>query len=141
MKTSTSMKNHAAYIYDNAIGYENVNITGYDLYVIDGQHYITYNNALKFVVMPQKIVKLNWFKKWDKINKPHFTIYAKLLFDSGYVWQEHYRERNDLSNRFVFGSGVGVDLVTYYDIVISVGYAINSRGKTNFFFGFKAPIF
>jgi outer membrane protein assembly factor BamA len=141
LKVSASMKNRASYIYDQALGYETASLTGYDLYVIDGQHYFTFNNAIRFCILPKKVVHLHILKKWNKVNKPHFTIYGTLKFDTGYVWQDHHRETNSLSNSFLFGSGVGIDILTYYDIVINVGYAINKKGTGGFTFGFKAPIY
>lgn len=140
-KLSTSMKSHEAYYYDRAIGYENVNMTGYDLYVIDGQHFFTFNNAVKFLILPNKVVKLNFIKKWNKFNKPHFSIYARLQFDTGYVWQKNSSPTNKLPNSFLCGTGVALDILTYYDIALNVGYAVNRDGKGSFFFGFKAPIY
>lgn len=141
LKVSASMKNHASYLYDQAIGYQTASLTGYDLYVIDGQHYFTYNNAIRFCILPKKIVQLHILKKWNKVNKPNFTIYGTLKFDTGYVWQDHHRERNSLSNSFLFGSGIGIDVLTYYDIIFNFGYAINKKGTGGFTFGFKAPIY
>jgi outer membrane protein assembly factor BamA len=141
LKLSTSMMSNASYINDQAIGYENVSLTGYDLYVIDGQHYFTHNNTIRYCILPTKIVQLHILKGWKKINKPHFTIYGTVKFDTGYVWQDHHRENNSLSNTFLFGTGVGIDILTYYDIVVNVGYAINRKGTGGFTFGFKAPIY
>ncbi|MBP5517506.1 MAG: BamA/TamA family outer membrane protein [Bacteroidales bacterium] len=142
LKISSSLSSRYSYIHTKAIGYQIANVTGYELYVIDGQHYITQNNTLKFLILPQKIVQLGNNPKWRKFNKPHFTIYGKLLCDFGYVFQEHNRKcDNSYPNSFLAGVGAGVDLVTYYDIVINVGYAVNSRGKGSVLFGFRAPIF
>ena len=141
LKLSTSLKSNASYLYDQAIGYDNVSLTGYDLYVIDGQHYFTHNNTIRYCILPKKIVHLHILKKWNKINKPHFTIYGNVKFDTGYVWQDHHRETNSLSNSFLFGTGVGVDIITYYDIIFNFGYAINKKGTGGFTFGFRAPIY
>jgi len=142
LKLSTSLASRYSYLHSKAVGYDIANITGYELYVIDGQHYITQNNSLKYLIMPQKIVHLGHNPKWRKFNKPHFTIYGKLLCDFGYVFQEHSRKGNNTyPNSFLAGVGVGVDLVTYYDIVINVGYAVNSRGKGSVLFGFRTPVF
>lgn len=140
-KISTSAKTHSSYLHDRALGYDNFNITGYELYVVDGQHLITWGNSLKFTLLPQKIVHLNFIRNWNKLNKPHFTIYGKWIFDTGYVINSKKSETNTYSNNLIFGTGLGIDIVTYYDIVFNLGYALNNKGKTNFFFSFKAPIF
>ena len=142
VKLSTSFSNRYSYSHSKAIGYEIANITGYELFVADGQHYITQNNSIKYLIMPQKIVQLGKNPRWRKFNKPHFTIYGKFLFDFGYVFQKKDKVGdNNYSNSFLAGAGFGLDLLTYYDIVINVGYSVNNRGKGSFLFGFRAPIF
>ncbi|MDR0713576.1 MAG: hypothetical protein LBF89_04865, partial [Bacteroidales bacterium] len=69
------------------------------------------------------------------------TLYAKLLYDIGYVHNSYRNELNTLANTFLWGSGAGLDLVTYYDIILHCSYAINKMGKGGFYFGIKAPIF
>lgn len=140
-KLSASVKNRTSYLHDKALGYDNFNITGYELYVVDGQHLFTWSNSLKFTLLPQKIVHLNFIRNWNKLNKPHLTIYGKWLFDTGYVINGNRGKTNTYSNNLLFGTGLGIDIVTYYDMVFNLGYALNSHGKTNFFFSFKAPIF
>jgi hypothetical protein len=36
--------------------------------------------------------------------------------------------------------GLGIDFVTYYDLVIRFEYAFTSTGTNGFFFGFGMPI-
>lgn len=141
LKLSTSYKSRNAYIYDHAIGYNNINLSGYDLYVADGQHFITFNNTLRFLILPQKIVKLNFLRCLSKFYKIPFTIYATAMLDMGYVSQKFPQPTNTLSNSYLLGGGVGIDIVTYYDIVLNVSYAYTRMGKGGFFFGIKSSIF
>jgi Outer membrane protein/protective antigen OMA87 len=141
INAGTTIKNKRAQIYDRHVGYDDKNITGYDYYVIDGQHYSILNNDLRFLVMPKRIFNLSSSKKAPKFSKIHFSLYAKLSYDIGYVHNSYKNASNTLANSFLWGSGVGLDLVTYYDIVINASYAINKMGKGGFYFGLKAPIF
>ena len=142
---SNTFHNHTSFIHDQAIGYEESNISGYDLYVIDGQHFIIQNNTLKYSILEQKIVPLNFIKKWNRFNKPFFSIYANAMLDFGYVYQSDknmaHINKNNYTNKFLVGGGVRIDLLTYYDIIISVGYTINSFGKSSFVFGLKSELF
>ncbi len=140
LNASTSFKNKHAYIYDQNVGYGEHTITGYDYYVIDGQHHTILNNDFRFLLMPKKIVNLglNGLPKFSKI---HFSLYAKIMYDIGYVHNCYKNETNSLANTFLWGSGIALDLVTYYDIVLSCSYAVNKIGKSGFYFGIKAPIF
>ena len=141
LNTGVTFKNKKAYIYDQHVGYEEKNITGYDYYVIDGQHYAILNNDLRFCLMPQRIFHIGSTDKLTKFTKIHFALYARLNYDMGYVNNKYRHESNTLANTFLWGSGLGLDLVTYYDIVLNCNYAINKMGEGAFYFGIKAPIF
>ncbi len=141
LNTGATFKNKHAYIYDRHVGYEEKNITGYDYYVIDGQHHAILNNDIRFLVMPKKIFRLGSSDKLSKFSKIHFSLYAKLSYDIGYVHNSYKSTTNTLANTFLWGSGIGLDLVTYYDIILNCSYAINKMGEGGFYFGIKAPIF
>jgi outer membrane protein assembly factor BamA len=141
LNAGATFKNKHAYIYDRHVGYEEKNMIGYDYYVIDGQHHTTLNNDIRFLIMPKKIFNFGSSGKTPKFTKIHFSLYAKLSYDIGYVHNSHKSNTNTLANTFLWGSGIGLDLVTYYDIVLNCSYAINKMGKGGFHFGIKAPIF
>ncbi|MDR1381091.1 MAG: hypothetical protein LBJ47_06390 [Tannerella sp.] len=141
LNAGASFKNKRAYIYDRHVGYEEKYVTGYDYYVIDGQHHAILNNDARFLIMPKRIFNL-WPKNSSaKFTKIHFTLYAKLICDVGYVYNSYRQANNTLANTFLWGSGIGLDLVTYYDIVLNASYAINKMGEGGFYFGIKAPVF
>ena len=141
LNTGATFKNKRAYIYDQHVGYDEKNIMGYDYYVIDGQHFSILNNDIRFCLMPQRIINLSSSEKALKFTKIHFALYAKFSLDIGYVYDKYRNTTNTLANTFLWGSGIGLDLVTYYDIVLNCNYAINKMGEGAFFFGIKASIF
>jgi outer membrane protein assembly factor BamA len=141
LNTTVSFKNKEAYIYDRFTGYEDRMLTGYDYYVVDGQHNILINNDLRYAIMPKKIVNLSFIRGLSNFKKIHFSLYAKVMCDFGYVHNSYAHPTNTLANTFLYGYGVGLDLVTYYDIVLNASYAFNKMGECGFFFGIKAPIF
>lgn len=137
---SANHKSKNAYIYDKALGYDNINMVGYDYYVADGQVFTIINNNIRYKIMSKKVVQLNFLSALSKFNKIHFTIYAKLNVDAGYVFNKHKNEGNRLENRPLYGSGLGIDVVTYYDTILSISYAINKFGEKGFFFGISTPL-
>lgn len=141
VKLSTSFKNRRAYIFDKAIGYDNGNICGYEDYIIDGQHYVTSNNTLKFLLLPEKVVRPNFLKGLSKFNKIPFTVYTTLSVDMGYAYNKYKSMSNTLQNSFLMGAALGIDILTYYDIVFNVSYAYNILNRSGFIFGIKTPIF
>ena len=141
LNTGATFKNKQAYYYDQHVGYEEKNIVGYDFYVIDGQHYSILNNDIRFCIIPQRTYNFGSSKKLSKFTKIHLALYAKLSYDMGYAYNEYRHPTNKLPNTLLLGSGIGLDLVTYYDIVLNCSYAINKMGESGFYFGIKAPIF
>jgi hypothetical protein len=69
------------------------------------------------------------------------AIYIKTYADFGYVKNYSVYEQNDLntklSNKFLLGTGAGIDIVTSYDTVLRFEYSFNSEGKGGFFFNVK----
>ncbi len=141
IKLSTSFKNSNAYIYDRAIGYDMANVCGYDLYVIDGQHFCSFNNSFRFLLLPQKTITLNFLRALSKFYKIPFTIYISASADMGYVHNRYPAGTNTLQNSYLLGAAIGIDILTYYDIVFNISYAYTKMNEGGFFFGLKTPIF
>lgn len=141
ISAGVSKKNTKAYIFDRAIGYQNVYLRGYEYYVDDGQHYITLNPTLKYKIMPTKIFVIGFLSFLPKFNKIHFTIYSKAFFDMGYSYHSYPHLSNYLSNKFLCSGGAGLDLISYYDLNFSVEYSFNQLGEHGFFFTIKSVLF
>jgi outer membrane protein assembly factor BamA len=127
------------YFVSAGLGYNDLDVRGYELYVVDGQNYSVFKSNLKFEIFPQKTVQIPWIKS-PKFSEVFFALYANLFFDMGYVSDIYHGAVNPLSNQVLWGTGVGIDFVTYYDVVIRVEMAINRQRKTGVFINFVAPI-
>jgi outer membrane protein assembly factor BamA len=141
LSAGLSCKNVEGYVFDKAIGYENATMRGYEYYVIDGQKYAVLNPTLRYQILPTRIINLHLFPFLKKFNKMHLTIYGKGFFDTGYSYHSYPEPTNSLENRFLYSGGFGVDLITYYDINLSLDYSFNQLGGKGFFFAFKSLIF
>ena len=140
-KGGISAKTDRAWIYDKAIGDSRIALNTYDLFVIDGQNFVTHNSSIRYLILPKRDYYLRWFSRLNKFSHIHFTMYAKLLFEMGYAYNGYNRRDNCYFNSFLCGIGAGIDLLTYYDIVLNCGYVINKTGYRCFIFGIKAPLF
>ncbi|AGY53802.1 Surface Antigen Variable Number Repeat-Containing Protein [Bacteroidales bacterium CF] len=141
LSAGISAKNRNAYIFDKAIGYENAYLRGMELYVADGQHYSVLNPTLKYNIIPTKVVTIDWLSFLKKFSKIHFALYGKAFTDFGYVCNKYRTLRsNNLSNKFLYSTGIGLDFVTYYDINLSIEYSFNMLNKGGLFFTFKGPL-
>ncbi len=134
-----SFPKRQAYNNTAAIGYQPDDIRGYDLYVVEGQNYLIHKITFKKLLFSKQ-------QRIKSIPVPQFqtipiAVYLKTFFDSGYVDNEFTDPENTaLSNRYLFGGGLGLDIVTYYDLVLRLEYSINDRGDTGFFLNVRADI-
>ena len=127
------------YFLTRGLGYGNDFVRSYELYVIDGQGFGLLKNNLKYTLLKPRVRNLPLIKT-DKFRKIHFAMYMNLFFDAAYVDNNDPGRLNLLQNKLIYGSGVGIDLVTYYDLVFRLEYSVNREGETGFFINFVAPI-
>lgn len=124
------------YFYQRGLGFERDFVRGYELYVIDGQSFALTKNTFKFNLIPTQVTEIG-FINFEKFSKIHYTLYLNWFVDAGYV--EDYRNFGDdsLENSLLIGTGLGLDLVTYYDIVFRVEASVNKLGEIGVFVHLK----
>jgi outer membrane protein assembly factor BamA len=122
-----------------AMGYDRDYVSGYELYVIEGQHFSLGKLNLKYQLFSTNLrIDPLPFKQF---RTAPFAIYLKAYSDAGYVVDKTYNPENTmLANKFLLGGGLGLDFVTYYDLVLRVEYSINRMQQHGFFLHMKAAI-
>lgn len=138
-KIKVSSTNAQPYALQTGLGYELNFVRGYELYVIDGQHYGLIKTALKWAIFPFRKVKLGFLKS-EKFNTLPLAFYANLNFDMGYVIDNQFNKGNPLAGSLLFGGGLGIDVVTFYDIAWRAEYSVNKRLQHGFFLHFTKHI-
>jgi len=140
LSTQIIPTNFQPYYIQNGLGYSPMGIRGYQLYVIKGSWTGQFRSNIKFAIIPKKPYLLN-FIKTEKFNRFFFGLYANVFFDGAYV-AGPIPEKNysTLNNKFLSGTGVGLDFVTFYDVVIRTEYVFNNNHEHHFFLSFVAPI-
>ncbi|MBN2610226.1 MAG: hypothetical protein JXB00_01580 [Bacteroidales bacterium] len=134
LKMQIAGKNTVPYIALVGFGYDDF-LRGYEKYVMDGYNYLLYRSTLKFELLPVRIFKLN-FLSFRQFNKIHLSSYLNLFFDAGYAYNynDSYKNYgNNLVNKALYSTGAGLDLVTYYDKMLRIDFALNSIGETGVF--------
>ncbi len=129
----------APYFFNQGLGYKNDYVRTYELYVVDAMNFALVKNNLKFAIL-NPVTKYLPLIKNERFGKIHFALYANVFFDFAYSWKVPERPTSFLDNKFIFGTGVGLDFVTYYDKVLRLEYGINDMGETGLFIHFVAPI-
>lgn len=125
------------YTLNRGLGY-NEFLSGYEPYVIDGSDYFITKYNLKFQLIKPTTYTLPLIRM-EQFNKLYYAVYMNIFADAGYVYNEFPDPTNTMVNNWQFSAGVGIDLVTYYDQVFRIDYAINRIGEHGLFFHIETP--
>ncbi len=128
-----------SYFDQEGLGYVHSMVRGYESYIIDGHRYLVLKSNLKYELIPQKVIELAFIPS-EKFSLIHYALYANLFVDAGFLTDKLFSENNPLSNEWLGGTGIGIDMVTYYDNVMRTEFTMNRHGKGGVFFHLIAPI-
>lgn len=135
----TSPLKNQPYFYQEGLGYGRNFVRGYEYYVIDGQHFGLWKNNLKFELIKMRVFNIPYIPS-EKFSKVYYAFYLNIYSDFGFVWNNKNTDINPLSNEILNGTGIGLDFVTYYDLVIRFEYSFNIEGDSGFFIHFMPSI-
>ncbi len=123
----------------SALGYSSDYLRGYELYLIEGQHLLLNRTTLK-----KKIFSTDFYAGFmpiEQFRRIPLSIYLKTYLDMGYARNYEFYEQEGLNtrltNKYLFGTGLGLDFVTFYDAVIRLEYSFNGEKEGGLFLNFK----
>jgi outer membrane protein assembly factor BamA len=118
------------YYNQRLLGYSDVFLQGYEYYVVDGAAggYIKGSMTRKIFDFD---VRIPGTKKLAPQRIP-FNIFAKIYGNVGYIYNP-YPGNNNLSNRMLYSSGLGIDIVTIYDFTLKLEWSFNQLGQNGLF--------
>jgi hypothetical protein len=117
------------FINQSIFGYGEFYLRGMERYVIDGSAALLSKQSLR-----REILRFNvptYIKSTSHDHIP-FRIYARLFSDVGYSYNKNMTN-NSLTNRLLYTGGFGLDIVTFYDIVLRFDYSFNQLGQNGLF--------
>jgi outer membrane protein assembly factor BamA len=121
-----------------AVGYGEQLMRGYELYVIPTQASAIAKQTFKYRFF-DKI--LNWkHVPIPQFRKVPMAMFLTFYTDAGYVHDGYFSANNLLQNRPLYGIGTGLDIVTYYNSVIRINYALNSLGQARLYLNFTTDL-
>lgn len=126
---------HPSYILSKAFGY-NTSPRGMELYVIDGKGYVLSSNSIRFQLIKPHVKNIYKLKN-ERFAKIHYAFYLSMNGDAGYVFNDYHE---NLTNQWLYGYGIGLDFVTYYDITLRTELSFNNLGQKGIFFHFSTFI-
>lgn len=139
VNAKASTGDYISYFNQQGLGFKGDIVRGFEDYVVDGQHFFVLKSNLKYALIPQRSSNIAFIPD-PKFSLVHYAIYLNVFADAGIVSDRLFAETNPLANRWLGGTGMGLDFVTYYDKVFRVELSLNSIGEAGFFFHMLAPI-
>lgn len=129
------------FFLQQGIGYGRDIIRGFEYYSVNGPWFAILKTNVKLALVRPRVLNIPFIRS-SKFGIVPFGIYLNIFADAGFAgnpaeWQE---PENPLENTLLAGYGVSFDLVTYYDIVIDLNFALNSLGEPGVYIHFIAPI-
>lgn len=126
------------YHASRALGYRDF-IRGFEYYVADGSAFIMVKTNLRMRLFPQLNFELPLISH-PKFKKVPVNAYLGPYFDAGYVNGRDNLDINTLPDKMLFGTGLGLDITSYYDRVMRIEYSYNSLGEWGWFVHFRKSI-
>lgn len=121
-----------------ALGFRQFYVRSFELDLIEGHRYLLQKNTLKKKLIGRSYTLPRPFDKTPFSTIP-FAFYLKTFVDHGWVGNRlDYPLNQRLINRYLIGYGIGLDLVTYYDLVFKLEYSRNNVGTGGLFLNFRA---
>lgn len=112
------------------LGYGDTYMQGYEYNVVDGVAGGYIKTSLNRELMNFRI-RLPRGKGKETMAVP-FRVFGKIYGNTGYVYNPEPGE-NDLSNKMLYTGGVGIDIVTLYDVVLKLEWSFNQLGQNGLF--------
>ena len=129
---SISTPQNQPYTLLSGLGFQNSLVRGYELYTVFAQNYFLNKSSFK-----KELFKSS--AKWKSMPLEQFkyipyALYLKTYLDVGYAKNTINLEGNAiLADRWLAGTGIGLDFVTMYDFIIRAEYSFNNIGEHGFF--------
>jgi len=113
------------------LGYQDLFLQGYEYYVIDGVAggYLKATLAKEFFNFKIRVPPI---KKGKEAQYIPFRIIGKVFGNSGYVHNPMAGE-NSLNDKALYSGGLGIDILTFYDVTFKLEWSFNQLGQNGLF--------
>ncbi|MCE3258725.1 MAG: surface antigen variable number repeat-containing protein [Bacteroidetes bacterium] len=118
--------------FNRALGYADL-VRGYEYYVIEGQRYFMTTNSLRYQFMKPQVFEPGLLKGVRQFSTIPMYAFVNFFFDAAYVEDKFFYGTNNLTNSWQYGYGVGIDFISYYDLVMRFEYSFNKQKQSGFY--------
>jgi len=127
------------YYLQRGLGYGNQSVRSYEYFIMDGQNYALGRNNLKYTLIPERAIPFT--ENFHRLIRDfRFGLFVNLIADIGYVQDDLYGEFNSKNNTLLLGTGIGIDMVTNYDMVFRIETTIHQDGRPGIFLHYSKSI-
>lgn len=116
------------YITQQFLGYGDAFLQGYENYFVDGVAGGYSKQTIGFNVINTKIPMPNnkWFKNLKTVP---FKVYLKAYTNEGYAHNPNETLRNELNNKMLYSTGIGLDIIAFTDLIFKFEWSFNQLGQ------------
>jgi outer membrane protein assembly factor BamA len=124
------------YNFSRALGYGSDVVRGYQYYVVDGKDFGILKNALHYKLFDKEI-PLTQLIPMASFRTLPIQVYTAVGGDVGRVNDPFQTAANPFANQWLYGTGVALNFVLYYNLVYQIEYNWNHKGESALFLNFK----
>lgn len=140
-KALTSSSENIPYFFKQNLTSGDDFVRGFDYFALRGDNMVYFRSNLKYNVIKPAVKEPRKEKNKDsKFRNVPYAFYLNLIADAAYMKDEFYGQYNPHNNKLLLSYGVGLDLISYYDLVLRFEYVFTNINTHGFFFGFGMPI-
>ncbi|MEM9836004.1 MAG: POTRA domain-containing protein [Bacteroidota bacterium] len=127
-------RNQQPFLENRAVGFGDYGMAGYQFFVVDGLDMVIFRAGLRRKLFKGRLDlgKLVFIDAFRYI--PYRVLFGAQI-DQGWTNAPFNEGRNALANKWLLGASAGLDVVLFYDIVLSVRYHRNRLGQGSILFG------
>ena len=126
--------------YNNqALGYGNDFVRGYEFFVMDGMDYGLLRSSFHIQLF-NRTFNLGKYMPLQAFRTLPLKVYLSINNDTGYANDPYYGAGNPLSNRWLYGYGIGIDIIAYYDKVAKLEWSWKGPGGGGFYLNINTGI-
>ncbi|TDW99883.1 BamA/TamA family outer membrane protein [Dinghuibacter silviterrae] len=119
------------YAFTHLLGFGGLYLQGLEYYIVDGNF-----GALGRVTLRQKLVDHDFttiFRGSRLYGTLPIRVFLKAYFNAGYASLSGPSYGSFLNNRFLYTEGIGLDVVTIYDLQLKIEFSWNQLGQSGLF--------
>jgi len=121
---------HQPYYNQPLLGYGDNYLRGMEYFVLDG----VAGGLVKNTVTKHLFdIKFHTGLRSETYKTIPFRFYLKAYTDLGYTYNENNFKHNNLSNKFLYTGGLGLDIISIYDVVLRLECSFNQLNQKGFF--------